>query len=300
MSYRLNREEVRPDGILSAVKGAAGLALLLLAALAGGGGPAPPRRDIVLLSTTTTQDSAILKALLGAFERRTRWHVKAIVAGSGDVLRQGASGEGDVLLAHSPEAELAWMAKGYGTSRRLVMYNDFILVGPPADPAGIKGAASAAEALRRIAAHGATFVSRGDQSGTHVCERKLWKSLDIQPKGKKWYRETGQGQGLTLDLASQLGGYAISDRGTFYAHRKRLELALLYEKDARLLNVYHVLTVDPKRFPRVDAEGGRALADFLVSQEGQRVIGEFGKAEFGEPLFVPAAGLDESKLAPRR
>lgn len=253
--------------------------------------------DVVLLTTTTTRDSGILDAIVTAFEAsHPPYKVKPIVAGSGDVLKQGAAGEGDVLLIHSPAAEQEWMTKGYGTSRRLVMYNDFILVGPAADPAGIKGL-PADQALAKIAEKQAPFVSRGDQSGTHVRELQLWKAASVDPKGKPWYRETGQGQGLTMDVASQTDGYALTDRGTFLVAEKRLQLGILVEGDARLRNIYHVMTVDAKKFPRVNDAGGKAFADYVVSPEGQKVIAEFGKEKFAQALFRPVATMTDEQLA---
>lgn len=259
-------------------------------------------REVILLTTTTTKDSGILDAIVNSFEAAhpdKAYKVKPIVAGSGDVLKQAANGEGDVVLAHSPEAELAWMAKGHGTSRRLVMYNDFIVVGPSADPAGIQGMAPD-QALAKIAENEAPFVSRGDQSGTHVRELTLWKAANIDPRGKPWYRETGQGQGLTMEVASQSNAYALTDRGTFLVNEKRLGLAVLVEGDARLRNIYHVMTMDAAKFQRVNAAGGKAFADYVVSVDGQRVIGDFGKARFGQPLFRPVANMSDAELAAYR
>jgi tungstate transport system substrate-binding protein len=258
----------------------------------------PPQQEIVLLTTTTTQDSGILAALVEAFERTSKpFKVKPIVAGSGDILKQAAAGEGDVVLTHSPEAELEWMKGGNGTSRRLVMYNDFVIAGPAADPAGIRGLAPDV-ALRTIAERGDVFVSRGDQSGTHVRERKLWKSTGVDPKGQPWYRETGQGQGLTMEVASQQGGYVFTDRGTLLVHRQRLALTVLVEGDARLRNIYHVMTVSPTKFPKVNAAGGEAFADFVVSPEAQALIGSFGRERVGQSLFTPVAHLTDEALAP--
>jgi tungstate transport system substrate-binding protein len=252
-------------------------------------------KELVVLTTTTTQDSGILKHIVEAFEAKSGLKVKTIVAGSGDILKQGARGEGDVLLTHSPAAEKEWMGQGHGLSRRLVMYNDFVIIGPPEDPAGVKGL-RAADALKRIAEKKAVFVSRGDQSGTHVRELAMWKRAGIDPKGQSWYRETGQGQGRTMEAAMQQQGYAFTDRGTYLAHAKRLGLPIMVESDPALYNIYHVMPVDPAKFPRVNARGGQAFADYLVSPEGQQRIGEFGKAQYGRSLFTPAAGKTEEQL----
>ena len=251
--------------------------------------------ELVLLTTTTTQDSGILKHLTEAFEKKTGVKVKTIVAGSGDILKQGARGEGDVLLTHSPAAEKEWMKQGHGLSRRLVMYNDFVVIGPPEDPAGVKGL-SASEALKRIAEKQAVFVSRGDQSGTHVRELAMWKRAGIDPKGQSWYRETGQGQGLTMEVAMQQHGYAFTDRGTYLVHAKRLGLPILVEGDPALFNIYHVMPVDSAKFPKVNAAAGKAFADYLLSPEGQQRIAEFGKAEYGRSLFMPAADKTEEQV----
>jgi tungstate transport system substrate-binding protein len=251
--------------------------------------------EVVILTTTTTQDSGILRVLTDAFVKNSKLTVKAIVAGSGDILKQGARGEGDVLLTHSPDAEKAWMTEGNGTSHRLVMYNDFVIIGPEADPAKIKGL-KAADALRRIAESKTPFVSRGDQSGTHVRELAMWKRAGIQPKGQDWYRETGQGQGLTMDVAAQFQGYAFTDRGTYLVHAKRIGLPILVEGDPALYNIYHVMPVSAAKFAKVNAAGGQAFADWVLSAEGQSVIGQFGKAEYSRSLFVPAASMREDEL----
>ena len=251
--------------------------------------------DLVVLTTTTTQDSGILKHIMEAFERKTGIKSKTIVAGSGDILRQGARGEGDVLLTHSPAAEKEWMAQGHGLSRRLVMYNDFVIIGPAEDPAGIKGL-RAAESLKRIADKKAVFVSRGDQSGTHVNELAMWRRAGVVPKGQPWYRETGQGQGLTMEVAAAQQGYAYTDRGTYLVFERRLRLPILVESDPSLYNIYHVMPVDPAKFPKVNATTARAFADYVLSPEGQQVIGAFGKAQYGRSLFVPAAGRTEDQV----
>jgi tungstate transport system substrate-binding protein len=258
-------------------------------------GQTPNSNELVLLTTTTTQDSGILRHITEAFESKTGLKVKTIVAGSGDILKQGARGEGDVLLTHSPAAEQEWMKQGHGLSRRLVMYNDFVIIGPPEDPAGVKGL-KAADALKQIADKKAVFVSRGDQSGTHVRELAMWKRAGIDPKGQSWYRETGQGQGLTMEVAMQQQGYAFTDRGTYLVHAKRLGLPILVEGDAALFNIYHVMPVDPAKFPKVNATAAKAFADYLVSPEGQQRIGEFGKAQYGRSLFAPASDKTEQQL----
>jgi len=271
------------------------LAMVLVGAFNFALGQSPNSNELVLLTTTTTQDSGILKYIIEGFESKTGFRVKTIVAGSGDILKQGARGEGDVLLTHSPAAEKEWMSQGHGLSRRLVMYNDFVIIGPPEDPAGVKGL-RAADALKRIAEKKAIFVSRGDQSGTHVRELAMWKRAGIDPKGQPWYRETGQGQGLTMEVAMQQQGYAFTDRGTYLVHAKRLGLPILVEGDPALYNIYHVMPVDPAKFPKVNAPVAQAFADYLVSPEGQQRIGEFGKAEYGRSLFVPAADKTEEQL----
>ena len=256
--------------------------------------PANPN-ELIILTTTTTQDSGILRVLTDAFAKKSGLAVKPIVAGSGDILKQGARGEGDVLLTHSPEAEKAWMADGNGTSRRLVMYNDFVIIGPEADAAKIKGL-KAADALRRIAEVRAPFVSRGDQSGTHVRELATWKRAAINPKGQSWYRETGQGQGLTMDVASQFQAYAFTDRGTYLVHAKRIGLPILVENDPALYNIYHVMPVNGAKFPKVNVAAGQAFADWIVSPEAQAILAEFGSAQYGRSLFTPAANKSEIEL----
>lgn len=270
------------------------LALSAVVSLPSAAQPANPG-ELIILTTTTTQDSGVLRVITDAFARKSGMVVKTIVAGSGDILKQGARGEGDVLLTHSPAAEKVWMGEGNGSSRRLVMYNDFVIIGPTADPAKVKGQ-TAAEALKRIAASKAPFVSRGDQSGTHVRELAMWKRAGVDPKGQPWYRETGQGQGLTMDVAAQFDSYAFTDRGTYLVHAKRIGLPVLVEDDPALFNIYHVMPVNATKFAKVNAAGAQAFADWLVSPEGQVLIGEFGKQQYGRSLFAPAAGKRESDL----
>lgn len=289
-----------------------GFALVLLAVLlAGCGGgerraapadttPAAPgvvaRGRVILATTTSTVDTGLLDDLVPVFERQTGYQVVTLSLGSGQALAVGARGDADVLLVHSPDAEAAFMQAGHGTERRLVMHNDFVLVGPPNDPAGVRGAPGAVEALRRIAAARALFVSRGDQSGTHALELKLWGQAGIRPEGG-WYIESGTGMGQTLQIADERNAYTLSDRGTYLALRRTLHLDVLLEGDPLLRNIYHVILVDPSKNGRINAAGARALADFLTGPEGQRRIGEFGRERFGQPLFVPDAGKREEDLA---
>ena len=252
-------------------------------------------REVILLSTTTTRDTGLLDVLVPDFEKRSGYNVKQIIAGSGEVLQLGARGEGDVILSHSPAAELDWMKAGNGTTRALVMHNDFVVVGPASDPAHIK-ALKVTEALQRIAANGSPFVSRGDQSGTHVKELSLWQAAGINPKGQPWYQQTGAGQGQTLNVASEKNAYALTDRGTYLALQQNLALFILVEKDAGLLNVYHVMTVNPAKSPKVNAAGAKDFADYVTGVDGQAIIKIFGLDKYGQPLFVPDAGKTDEQV----
>ncbi len=258
-------------------------------------GAAP--RSLILATTTSTQDSGLLDTLLPLFESQTGIQVKTIAVGSGQALAMGAKGEADVLLSHSPDAEKKFMAEGNGVRRRLVMHNDFVVVGPPADPAGVKAAPTAPEALKKIAAQGQPWFSRADNSGTNAQEMKLWKAAGLDPKAqdqdRKWYLETGLGMGQTLNVAAEKRGYTLTDRGTYLALRKNLGMAILSEGDPSLLNIYHVIEVDPGRFPKVNAQGAAAFAEFMLAPATQAVIRTFGVDKFGSPLFFPDAGKPE-------
>jgi len=271
-----------------------GFAGLLVLVLASGVGPASAEPPVVLATTTSTQDSGLLDVLVPLFEKQRGYTVKTIAVGTGQSLALGSRGEADVVLAHAPDLERKYLAYGSLVNRRLVMHNDFILVGPPSDPARIKGLKKAAEALKKIAEQKAKFVSRGDHSGTHSKERSLWDVAGIAPKGS-WYIESGQGMGATLTIASEKRAYTLTDRATYLTFKKRIQLAILLEGDAPLLNVYHVMEVNPARGPRVNAAGGRAFADFMVSAEAQAVIRTFGVEKYGEPLFFPDAGNPEPR-----
>lgn len=251
---------------------------------------------MILATTTSTQDSGLLDVLIPQFERESGYRVKVISVGSGQAMKMGEKGEADVLLVHSPEAEKKFMADGFGASRRLVMHNDFIIVGPPADPARARGAAASVEVLRRIASNGSLFASRGDNSGTHAREKGLWKAAGINPDGQKWYQQTGLGMGQTLNVAAEKKGYTLTDRATYLALRKNLGLVILSEGDSKLLNVYHVIEINQQKWPRVNRAGGTAFADYMVGKKAQEVIGRFGVEKYGAPLFFPDAGRDPAQL----
>jgi tungstate transport system substrate-binding protein len=208
----------------------------------------------------------------------------------------GQKGETDVLLVHSPDAEETFMDEGFGTRRLLVMHNDFVIVGPQSDPASVRSQPTTVEAFEAVFASASTFVSRGDESGTHIKELFLWKQAGLDPTGQDWYLETGQGQGATLSIASEKQGYAITDRGTFIAYQANLDLVVLFENDPLLLNVYHVITVNPEKWPHVNLQGAQAFTDFVTSAAGQTIIREYGLEQYGQPLFIPDAGRTDADL----
>lgn len=278
---------------------------MLLSVLAGCADPTPAAtagpspagpRDLILATTTSTQDSGLLDVLVPAFESATGYEVKTVAVGSGAALKLGTDGNADVLLIHSPAAEQAFMDAGGGVGRQLVMHNTFLVVGPAADPAGIRGMTSAADAFRSIAGAGATFVSRGDGSGTEAMELGYWKQLGITPDAA-WYVQSGQGMAATLQIASEKGAYTLTDIATWAATRPGLDLADLVDGDPSLLNIYHVISVNPARWPRVNAAGAEAFSDFLLGADGQALIGAFGHDAYGMQLFVPDAGKSESSLS---
>lgn len=248
------------------------------------------QKNVILATTTSTQDSGLLDVLIPVFEKKTGYFVKTISVGSGQAIAMGNKGEADVLLVHSPDAEKKIVADGSGINRRLIMHNDFIVVGPASDPAKIKGVKSTAEVFKKIAVSQVPFISRGDNSGTHSKEKQVWKEAGVKYEGEKWYQQTGLGMGQTLNVASEKKAYTLTDRGTYLALKKRLDLDILAEGDAILLNIYHVIEVNPAKFPKVNAPGGKAFADFMVSKEAQDMIKTFGVEKFGSPLFFPDAG----------
>jgi tungstate transport system substrate-binding protein len=253
-------------------------------------------KTVILATTTSTQDSGLLDQLIPHFEKESGFVVKTIAVGSGQAMKMGEKGEADVLLVHSPDAENKFMAAGFGSSRRLVMHNDFVMVGPQTDPAGIAGAKILAEAMKRIAVSRIPFISRGDSSGTHAKEKALWKSAGISAEGQGWYQQTGLGMGQTLQVAAEKRGYTLTDRATWLAMNKRLTLKLLFEGDNSLLNIYHVIEVNPARWPKVNSSGANAFARFMISGKTQQAIGRFGTDKFGAPLFSPDAGRKPAEL----
>ena len=252
-------------------------------------------KDVILATTTSTQDSGLLDVLVPAFEQATGYVVKTVAVGSGQALKMGQDGNADVILVHSPAAEKTFMDAGWGVDRRLVMHNYFQVVGPKSDPAGIRAMTSAADAFKKIAAAGATFVSRGDGSGTETKELAIWKTAAITPKGNSWYLQSGQGMGPTLQIASEKGGYTLTDNATFLANSAKLSLEVLVQGDPVLLNIYHVISVNPAKWPKVNSAGATAFAAYVTSPAGQQLIASFG-AQFGGSLFVADAGKAETDV----
>jgi tungstate transport system substrate-binding protein len=252
-------------------------------------------RNVILSTTTSTQDSGLLDVLVPLFEKQTGYMVKTVSVGTGQALALAAKGDADVALVHAPSLEKKYVAGGKLLSRRLVMYNDFVIIGPKDDPVKVRAAKSVAAALKTIEQAKAAFVSRGDNSGTHTLEKSLWKSAGIEPKGS-WYIEAGQGMGATLGIANERNAYTITDRGTLLALGKRVSLPVLIEGDRALLNIYSVLEVNPTNGPRINSTGGKAFADFMVAPQTQNVIKSFGVEKFGQSLFVPVAGKKEDDL----
>ena len=224
------------------------------------------------------------------FQEQTGFFVKTIAVGSGQAITMGQKGEADVLLVHSPAAEKKIVEEGFGVNRQLVMHNDFVVVGPGGDPAKIKGIKSATEAFKKIADGQILFLSRGDNSGTHSKEKDIWKACGAKYEGEKWYQSTGLGMGQTLNVAAEKKGYTLADRGTYLAVKKNLGLEILVEGDGILLNVYHVIEVNPGKWPKVNNDGAKAFSGFMVAKETQEIIKTFGMDKYGSPLFFPDAG----------
>jgi tungstate transport system substrate-binding protein len=252
-------------------------------------------KSVILATTTSTQDSGLLDVLVPMFEKESGYQVKTISVGSGQAMKMGEKGEADVLLVHSPDAEKKFMAEGFGATRRLVMHNDFIILGPAADPAKIKGS-KAADAMKRIEQSNSLFASRGDNSGTHAKEKGLWKAAGVNPEGQKWYQQTGLGMGQTLNVAAEKKAYVLVDRATYLSLKKGLGLEILVEGDGKLLNIYHVIELNTTKWPKVNGPGGKAFADFMVAKKTQETIGRFGVDKYGGALFFPDAGKKPESL----
>jgi tungstate transport system substrate-binding protein len=255
----------------------------------------PANPEIILATTTSTRDSGLLDVLLPLFEKQTGYTVKMVAVGTGQALTMGQEGSADVLLVHAPSSEVEFMDGGYGLDRYLVMHNDFIIVGPADDPAKIKDLASTKDVFTAISNTKSIFVSRGDDSGTNKAELKLWKSAEITPEGQ-WYLVTGQGMGDTLRIASEKAGYTLTDRATYLSMKDTLDLTILYQGDKALLNIYHVITVNPTLWPNTNYEGAKTFADWMVSDETQKVIAEFGVDQYGQALFIADAGKAEGDV----
>jgi tungstate transport system substrate-binding protein len=253
-------------------------------------------KTIILATTTSTQDTGLLDVLIPAFEKQSGYFVKTIAVGSGQAMAMGQKGEADVLLVHSPAAEKKFMDEGYGVRRQLVMHNDFIIVGPPEDPAKINGMKSSSEAFKKIASAETLFLSRGDNSGTNAKEKDVWKASGINPEGKPWYQQTGLGMGQTLNVAAEKKGYTLADRGTYLSLKKNLGLDILVEGDPILLNIYHVIEVNPVKWPKVNAAGAKSFSDFMIAKETQEIIKSFGLDKYGSPLFFPDAGKKDEDV----
>jgi len=270
------------------------LAVLLIASAANA---EKPERFVLLQSTTSTQNTGLLDDLIPRFRSATGIDVRVVAVGTGQALKNARNGDGDLLLAHAREREDAFLAGGFGIERRDVMYNDFVLVGPAEDPAGIRGGEDAAAALQAIASHEAAFASRGDDSGTHTKERALWAAAGVDPgqSSRTWYRETGTGMGATLNTAVAMQAYALTDRGTWISFRNKRGHAILVEGDARLMNPYGVMLVNPEKHPHVKAEDGRTFIRWLTGPAGQNAIAAYQID--GEQLFFPNA-KDDTGAAP--
>lgn len=259
--------------------------------------PAPANPTLILATTTSTQDSGLLDVLVPLFEQQTGYKVQTVAVGTGAALKMGEEGNADVLLVHAPASEQALMDAGFGKDRFLVMHNDFIIVGPAADPAGIQGLA-VVDAFKAIAAAQAPFITRGDDSGTHKAELALWKKAELDPAAfsPDFYISSGQGMGASLTIASEKGAYIFTDRATYLASKANLQLDILIEGDPSLLNVYHVITVNIETWPKVNYDGALAFAKFITDPATQAIIAEFGVDQYGQPLFFPDADKTDADL----
>jgi tungstate transport system substrate-binding protein len=261
---------------------------------------APPataqdRASLILATTTGTYDSGLLDSLLPEFERGSGIQVKVIAVGTGAALMMAGRGDADVILVHAPEREREYQSRGDIIEGRLVMHNDFVLAGPPDDPASVAACHDLACAMRAIARSG-PFLSRGDRSGTHEMELALWRLAGIRPDSARGRVESGQGMGATLEIAKERNAYTLVDRGTLLAHPAGQRRRIVFEGDPALLNIYHVYAVNPERHPRINLAGARAFIAFMVAESTQRAIGRFGRERFARSLYIPDAGRDSTRL----
>ncbi|MCH6545004.1 MAG: substrate-binding domain-containing protein [Deltaproteobacteria bacterium] len=241
-------------------------------------------RVLILATTTSSQDSGLLDLLLPHFQEKTGYLVKTIAVGSGQALAIGRRGDADVLLVHAPDEEKMFIANGHGVERRSFMYNYFVLAGVSEDPAGVSKTKSVPEAFRRIADSKTLFLSRGDESGTHIMEQRLWHRAGVRPSGR-WYQQSGQGMGPTLIIAAEKKAYVLTDRSTYLRLKKRIGLKVLLDGDSELLNIYSLIRVNSQKSSRINVAGGKAFFDFMLSRETMKRIETFGVEKFGEPLF---------------
>ncbi len=263
----------------------------------------PSNPQIIMASTTSTRDSGLMDVLIPVFEKETGYTVKAVYVGTGAAIQMGQQGNADVVLVHAPSLEIPFVKSGAGINRTLVMHNDFIIVGPPSDPAGINGMTSAPDAFQKIANVKATFYSRGDKSGTDTAEKAIWNKIGItvadnSTSNPSWYIEGGTGTGMLdlLRIADEKGGYTLTDRATYVANQSILGLQIMVQGDPALLNIYHVIQVNPAMFPNINAAGAKAFSDFMVSKEAQDLIANYGKDKYGQALFFADAGKTEASL----
>ncbi len=252
----------------------------------------PVKKNLLIGMTTSIEDSGLLDQLVPAIEKKTGYNLKSVSVGTGQALALAEKGQVDALFVNSPPSERKAVESGAVVNRRLVMHNDFIIVGPATDNAHIQGTKDAVAAFTSIAKNQALFISRGDASGTNKLEMSLWKQAKITPTGA-WYQQTGAGMGQTLQVANEKKGYTLADRATYLNQEKNLSLPVLTEGDPKLLNLYHVLEVNPEKFPKVNQAGAKAFSDFLLSAEGQALIAAYGKAKLGKALFVADGGKTE-------
>jgi tungstate transport system substrate-binding protein len=255
---------------------------------AGDKAPTPEDPQLTLATTTSTQDSGLLDVILPDFEAKTGYQVEVIAVGSGAAMSMGESGDADVLLVHSRAAEDEFIAAGHGVDRHDVMYNDFLIIGPAADPAGIKGGNDAVAAITQISESEAIFLSRGDESGTHKKELSIWRAAGIEPSGD-WYNSVGKGMGDTYRMADEMQGYTLIDRATYLANKGNYSLEPMVEGDELLFNPYGVIAVSPEKYHNINYEGATAFIQWIISDETQALIAEFGKDQYGQSLFIPDA-----------